>query len=111
MREYWLAHPVDRTLTVYRLERGRGDGAGWRNPGRYPAGRGDRLGCAGRASRACGGLSLCEFPVQEFREPTTGQSVLAEKVSHAEGSPVVRPRLNQLTRCAELPWVKLSGVT
>lgn len=38
-----------------------------------------------------------------------GRSLL--KVSHTWGSPRSSPRLNQPTRCDELPWVKASGTT
>ena len=33
------------------------------------------------------------------------------KVLHWPTPPVSSPRLNQCTRCAEVPWVKESGVT
>jgi len=33
------------------------------------------------------------------------------KVSQAVMSPLSKPRLNHFTRCAEVPWVKLSGTT
>ena len=39
------------------------------------------------------------------------QSLAAVNVSHWPGSPVSIPRLNQRTRCAELPWVNESGTT
>ena len=35
----------------------------------------------------------------------------ALNVSHARTCPLSRPRLNQRTRCSELPWVKASGTT
>lgn len=33
------------------------------------------------------------------------------KVSQSESLPESKPRLNHLTRCAEVPWLKLSGTT
>lgn len=32
-----------------------------------------------------------------------------EKVLHCCMEPVFRPRVNQFTRCCDVPWVKLSG--
>src|SRR5216110_1878923 len=39
------------------------------------------------------------------------QSCCARKVSQFLMSPLCRPRLNQRTRCSDVPWVKLSGTT
>lgn len=40
-----------------------------------------------------------------------GYSLSTQKVSQADNSPCCNPLRNQRTRCSELPWVKLSGVT
>ena len=39
------------------------------------------------------------------------QSAPAAKVSQASISPLSKPRLNQVWRCSDVPWVKLSGLT
>ena len=40
-----------------------------------------------------------------------GSRLVALKVLHAAMLPSLKPLRNQRTRCAELPWVKLSGTT
>ncbi len=40
-----------------------------------------------------------------------GQCGRAWKVSHCLRSPLSMPLLNQCTRCAEVPWVNVSGTT
>lgn len=38
-----------------------------------------------------------------------GSQIAPEKVLHCCIEPVFRPRVNQFTRCCDVPWVKLSG--
>jgi hypothetical protein len=47
--------------------------------------------------------------LHDFAMP--GQSCRAWKVLQASTLPESMPRLNQRTRCAEVPWVKESGTT
>src|SRR5262249_3137378 len=65
------------------------------------------LGQDARAERAGG--------VQQRRSAAAiavaHQSCCAWKVLQPFTSPLCRPRLNQRTRCALVPWVKLSGTT
>lgn len=61
-------------------------------------------------------LDFATFLAIDFQMPdrpwrTGSQTRDGVNVSQAFKSPVSRPRLNQRTRCSELPWVKLSGAT
>lgn len=43
-------------------------------------------------------------------KPQPSYNAAAEKVSQAAGSPRLNPVENQRLRCAEVPWVKESGI-
>lgn len=48
-------------------------------------------------------------PAPEGRQAGGDSQMSAWKVSQARGSPVSSPTRNQVCRCTEVPWVKLSG--
>ena len=56
------------------------------------------------------GLFLPEPPADAYRS-LAPHAFRRRKVSQPGGRRSSRPRRNQRTRCAELPWVKESGVT
>ena len=56
----------------------------------------------------------CDFECPSSRNESAHESaalrqIAPEKVLHCCMEPVFRPRVNQFTRCCDVPWVKLSG--
>lgn len=59
-----------------------------------------------------GEIGALATPDSDPRRPADApHSRSAPKVSQASSRPLSRPVRNQRTRWAELPWVKLSGLT
>ena len=65
----------------------------------------------GRAANTVGRQPFADLVTANLRKAQRRYSEDALKVLQSATLPVLIPRLNQRTRCAELPWVKESGVT